>query len=403
MPTLSTSNLSKIGFIQETSFGTIPVTGNGNALRFTGESIAAAIPTETSKEIRADRLTADLIQVGASVSGGVNFELSYKEYNPIMQGVLAGTWAYFGTNGVSSATFSATINSSTGTITAASAPTGSDAFTTLAVGQWFRLTAPGDAADGAFLKVGSTSTTVITCDALTPVPGTGTRAAVLLSKVSAARLTNGIVNRTFTTEVGFTDINQYFAFTGCGFSKLSVDITAGALITGSFDVMGKFSSRATSTQLPGSTVASQTFDIMNGVFGVGTIYEGGAALTGTYCKSIKFDIDGKLRAVEAIGVLGAAQLNQGTLSISGEMDLYLADGTIYDKFINQTASSIAFPIKDKANNGYVITFPKVKYKDAKVVASGLDQDTMITVPFEALYDPTTGKAVIIDSLGAAGA
>lgn len=399
MPATSSSNLVKIGFIQETAFGVTPVTGNPNALRFTGESLDYAVTTDTSKEIRADRSVSDLIQTGASVSGSVNFELSYKEYDPFIQAVLGGTFVSYGTGGIGAAV-ALTLNSTAGTITAASAPTGADAFSGLAVGQWFRLKAPTDAADGAFMKLASATSTILTVDVSTPIPGTGTRAAVAGCQISASRVANGTTNRTFSIEKGFTDVNQFFNFSGCGISKTSLSFTAGAIVTGSFDVMGKTSIRGTATQLPGSPIASQTFDVMNGVFGVGTIYEGGAALTGALVKEIKIDIDPKLRALLALGVLGAAQINLGTFEITGSMSVFLSDGSLYDKFVNQTASSVSWGCKDKANNGYQFTLPKVKYSDAKVVAGGLDQDAMIDLPFTAIFDPASGKTIFVDRLGA---
>lgn len=393
----ASSNLAQLRYIVESSFGTIPVAGNPNNLRFNGESLAFAIQNDTSKEIRSDRQVTDLVQTGASASGGINFELSYKEFDTLLQAVFMGTWSTFGTNGVSSAA-AVTINSTTGTLTWGSAPTGNDALSGLAVGQWIRLTAPSDAATGAYLKVASTTATTITVDAATPIPGTGSRSNVAGCTISTSRLTNGTTSRSFTIERGLTDINQYFAYRGMSASKLSMSFASGSIVTGSFDFMGKDAVRGASTQLPGTPVASQTYTPMNAVSGVGNILENGTALTGTFIKSLKFDIDNKLRGQTAIGTLGNVAVNAGTLEVKGEIEVYLANGTMYDKFINNTASAISWTMADSSGNGYALTLPKVKYSDAKVQAGGLDQDVMLAMPFTAMMDTTTGKTIILDRL-----
>lgn len=399
MPNAS-SNRVALRYILESAYGVTPVAGNPNELRMTGESLAYAIQTDSSKEIRSDRQVTDLIQTGASASGGINMEMSYKEYDTLLQAVLMDAWSVYGTNGVSAA-ISFTIDSSAGTLTASVAPGTTSAFANLAVGQFFRLTAAGDAADGAILQIASKTTTVITVTAATPIPGTGSRAGVTGCTISTSRLVNGSTLRSFTLEKGLLDVNQFFSYRGMNASKLSLSFQSGAMVTGSIDFMGKDSIRATSTTLPGSPVASATYDVVNAVTGVGNLLENGSPLTGTFIKSLKLDIDNKLRGQDAIGVLGYAGIAPGTLAVSGEMEVYLADGALYDKFINNTASSVIWTMKDGAGNGYAITLPKIKYSDAKVQAGGLDQDVMLSLPFTALMDATTGKTVILDRFGAA--
>ena len=399
MPTAS-SNRVALRYILEDTFGTTPVTGNPNDLRMTGESLAFAIQNDSSKEIRSDRQTTDLVQVGASASGGVNFEMSYKEFDTLLQAVFMDTWDVFGTNGVGAAV-ALDINSTAGTLTASVAPTGANAFTELAVGQFIRLVAPSDAANGAILRIATVTSTVITVAAATPIPGTGTRSAVAGCTISSSRLVNGSTMRSFSIEKGMLDVSQFFMYRGMNASKLSMSFQSGAIVTGSIDFMGKDSLRGPATAMPGTPVASATYDIVNAVTGVGNILENGSPLAGTFIKSLKLDIDNKLRGQDAIGILGYAGIAPGTLAVSGEMEVYLADGVMYDKFINNTASSVIWTMKDAAGNGYAITLPKIKYSDAKVQAGGLDQDVMLSMPFTALMDATTAKTVLLDRFGAA--
>lgn len=399
MPNAS-SNRVALRYILESTFGTTPGTGNPNNLRMTGESLAYAIQTESSKEIRSDRMTTDVVPVSASASGGINFEMSYKEFDTLLQAAFMDTWAVYGTNGVSG-TMTVAIDSTAGTITPAVVPAGNDAFANLAVGQFIRLVAPSDAADGAILRIASKTAAALTVSAATPIPGTGSRAAVANCTISSSRLANGTTMRSFSIEKGLLDVNQFFMYRGMNASKLSLNFQSGAIVTGAFDFVGKDSARGTSTGMPGTPVASSTYDVMNAVTGVGNLLENGSPLANTFIKSLKLDLDNKLRGQDAIGVLGYAGVAPGTLAVSGEMEVYLADGALYDKFVNNTASSVIWTMKDGAGNGYAITLPKIKYSDAKVQAGALDQDVMLTLPFMALMDATTGKAVLLDRFGAA--
>ena len=402
MPNAS-SNRVALRYIPEVTYGVTPGTGNPNDLRMTGESLAYAIQTDSSKEIRSDRQTTDLVPVGASASGGLNFEVSYKEFDTLMQAVFMDTWSVYGTGGVS-ATMSLTIDSAAGTLTASVAPTGASAFLSgpgLAVGQFFRLVAPGDAANGAILRVASRTSTIITVSTATPIPGTGSRAGVANCTISSSRLVNGTTPRSFSIEKGLLDVNQFFMFRGMNASKLSLSFQSGSIVTGSLDFMGKDSVRGTVTGMPGSPVASAAYDVVNAVTGVGSLMENGVAMSGTFIKSLKLDIDNKLRGQDAIGVYGYAGIAPGTLAVSGEMEVYLSDGALYDKFVNNTVSSVNWTMKDGSGNGYAIALPKIKYSDAKVQAGGLDQDVMLSLPFTALMDSVTGKSVILDRFGAA--
>lgn len=396
---LGTANRTQVRYIAESVFGTIPGAGNPNNLRMTGESLAYQIRKETSKEIRTDRMVTGLIPVGANANGGINFELSYKEYDDLLEASLQGTWSEYGTAGVGAAV-ALDLNSTAGTITAGGgAPPGNDAFTGLAVGQFFRLKAPSDAADGAVLKLASRTSTVLTVDAATPLPGTGTRAGVAGCQVSSSRLGNGTTERFFTVERAHNDINQFFAFRGMSAAKLAMAFATGAITTGSFDFMGKDVVRDGATLLPGTPVASQTYDVMNAVDGVGVVLENGVELAGTFVQSLKFNLDNKLRGREAVGQLGAVSLASGTLEVKGEIVVYLADGTLYDKFLNNTATSLQWTSLDGSTNGYAFQFPRVKYDDAKVQAGGLDQDCVLSIPFTAILDSTTGLAMIVDRFG----
>lgn len=409
MPDFASANLTQLAYKTEATFGITPG-ANGKNLRCTDTAgLSFALTTDTSKEIRSDRQVTDMVLTGASASGSIPFELSYREYDDFIQAVLQGTWGVqttwaggagtaWGTDGVgavipTSATFAAA------TLTAGAATSGSSIFTNLAKGQWVRISGSSNPAQNILVQVSKTVTptaTVLTFEGTPFTAMTGAGGAAV--KVNTFRLTNGVTKPSFSIERKHADITQFFNFRGMCANKMSLSFSSGSIATGSFDFMGKDSVRAGTTQM-GTPTASLTYDIMNAVTGVGNLYENGVALTGTSIKSLTLDVDNALRAQDAIGTLGAVGIGSGTITVSGTMEVYLADGTLYDKFVANTASSISWSAVDNAGNGYVFQLPKIKFSDAKVTGGALNSDAMLSIPFTALMDPTTGKTIIIDRVG----
>lgn len=403
MPTLASTSRAQLQMIQETTYGVTPVAGNGRKLRMSGESLDYALTKTASPEIRLDRQVSGQVTTSAASSGGFNFSMQYAEYDPIIAGALQGSWSAYGTNGVGT-TFSMTAAATT--ITAAVAPTGSSAFTGLQLGQWFKLNAPGGLNDGVFFKVSSSvapTSTVITLDASTPAQ---VEAGIAGSSVATSRITNGTTQISFTLEKFFSDVTQYISYTGMTPDKMNLTIASAALTTGSFSFMGKSAARGTATVLPGTIAASQTYDIQNGVKGVGQLWEGGAPITTTFIKQITLDSANNLRGQQAVANLGNVGIGSGDFVPSGKISVYFADGALYDKFLGDVYTSLVVGTRDAAKNGYVFTLPRVQLSNGKIVAGAKNQDIMAEFDFTGFSDDTNAVAglrqsLFIDRLGAA--
>lgn len=414
MPTFATGSRTQLAYLVESTYGVTPA-GNGKKIRCTDTTgLSYAVSYTNSSEVRSDRQVTGSTLTGASASGPIPFELSYREYDAFLEAVTQGTWGAqtkwdgtagtaWGTDGVgavipTSATFAGT-TAGTHTITAGAATSGSSIFTNLAKGQWVRISGSSVAGQNIIAQVSKTvapTTTVLTFEG-TPFTGvTGAGGAAV--KINTYRLTNGTTQRSFSIEREHADITQFFNFRGMTASKMSMSFSSGALATGSFDFMGKDSVRGTSTSL-GTRTESNTYGIMNSVVGVGNIYEAGVPLTSTSIKTLSFDLDNGLYSNEAIGTLGAVSVGAGSCTVSGTMEVYLTDGTLYDKFIADTATSLSWSVVDTAGNGYVFTLPNVKFKDAKVTGGTLNSSAMLSVGFDAHMDTTFLKTIIIDRVG----
>lgn len=409
MPTLAASNRSQLGWKLEgaypTNFG-VPQGGNGTNLNMLSETLDYTVKNEASKTIRSDRQVPDIVQLSAGSAGGFAFEAQFREYDEFIQGAMQNTYTEYGTGGISAASTGTLTVTSTTVLTASVASAGADSYATLDKGQWFGIVpavgasqAVKDYLKGRVFRVSATvapTTTVITLDPATPINNAIITAPLAIGyKIASTRVYNGSTMKSYTLEVGHADIAQFRQYTGMITSKMELKLGVGAIVTGSFEFVGKsFNLLGTTGQ--GSPVASQTFVPANATRGVFDILEGGASISATtYIKSGEFSIDNTLRVQDAIGVFGAAGVGAGTFKVRGKLEVYFADATIYTKLLTGVATSLTIPLLDVDGNGYVFHFPRIKYTAAKVAVGGLDQDNMLSMDWEAVLDPTATNATYL--------
>jgi hypothetical protein len=407
---LPSADRVQLAYIPEATFGVTPTTGNGYNLRTTGETLQFNLTKETDKELNANAENTSSTTTGAQADGDIKGHMQYAEYDRLFAGLMRSAWSAYGTNGVGS-TFSASVTAGTlGTvasvITAGAAPINANAFTTLAPGQWFKVNMPGDPNDGKLARVSLTvapTPTTVTCDVNTPLTAA---TAVAGSSLSTSRLKNGVTMQSFTIERQISEIGQYMAYRGLYVSKFSTQFASKSITDVTFTTLGKDMIKGGATTLPGTTAASQTYDIQNGVTGVANIWENGAPLAGTTIKSMKFDIDSGLRAQDGLGVLGLVGVGIGTFAVTGTLEVYFANGALFDKYANDVYTSICLTTKDSLGNGYVISLPRVMLTKASVNAGGRNTDLMASFEFTAYADKANANAALratmfLDRFGAA--
>ena len=403
--TNASSNYQQLRYIAEATQGVTPGSGNAVDLRMLDPNFKASLSTIKSAEINSTRMAADSAISDMNVDGGFNFELSGKEYDPFIAASVYGAFSHYGTGGLGS-TFSAT--TAANTITAGAAPTGGSAFTSLTQGSWFKVVPPAAASTAVkdyfadkWLKVSSSvapTSTVITLDASTLLTGVGLGiTAVAGYAISQSVVSNGSTTTSFSFEDAFTDIGQFLLYRGMQVNNFNIDLSVGSIIKGSAAFMGLTHAINSATALPGSPVASNSLPVMNAVTDVGMVLENGSNLlnSGSFIKSAKIEISNNLRGQKAIGVLGNAGIGLGELSVKGTLEVYFQDATYYNKWLNGTQTSVAIGMADNLGNGYLFEMEKVKFRDGGLNGTGKDQDVMLSLPFDAFYNATTGRGIRI--------
>jgi hypothetical protein len=199
-------------------------------------------------------------------------------------------------------------------------------------------------------------------------------------------LRNGSTAKSYTIEAEFGGITQFHVFKGCRADTFSLAVTPGEIITGSVGFQGKLDDVATATAGTGAATAAPTNDPMNAVDHVSAITEGGAAIE---LMGLNISIANNLRMRRVIGSLSPDDIAYGRFVVTGDIRLYFADAALLDKYMDQTRSSLSFTTTDVQGNAYTFQIDELKYTDADKPVDGNDQDVVVTLPFQGLYDATT--------------
>jgi hypothetical protein len=86
------ANRTQLRYIKESVWGTTPASGATTEARIVDSSITRQKNTQTSKEIRADRMVPSIAEVGSSAGGTIDFEFSAGSMDAFFEGFLLGAW-----------------------------------------------------------------------------------------------------------------------------------------------------------------------------------------------------------------------------------------------------------------------------------------------------------------------
>lgn len=208
-------------------------------------------------------------------------------------------------------------------------------------------------------------------------------------------LVMGTQQISYLLEQEFSDIAQFKYLAGARCSQMSLNITARQVINGTFNFLGKQMFTAAVTRA-GSAATASTNSSMNASTNVASIMDNGSAISAPV-RSITCTVNGNLRPLDQIGSLALAQIGDGTFNVSGRIEIYFQDSTIYDKVLSHTTTSLAFRTVDDAGQGYDWLFPAIKLT-GDPNAAGQNQDVILPLDWQAKYDATTGTMARIVKL-----
>lgn len=392
MAQLASSNRTKLSIAEETVPGVKQPLFYDTAqiMRITSESLAGTLSYISSEELRADRQKTDLILTDSEVGGGIEIEFSAQTYDNLLESVMGST---FTTPAPSAAESGVTVDS-TSTFAAA-------AFTIApALGQWFRVTGRTDTLNNGFFQASKTVAATSTSVAVEGTPLTIDAVSESTTFQESAQLKLGVSEKSFTIVRTHEDTAPvtYFTYVGLRVASMDFNFATGSILSSSVTFMGETSelSEVAPTGTLGNETAATTTDILNAVSNLQNVFIDGD-ISSSFFTDLSISVDGSLRGAKAIGRVGNVDVLQGSFNITGSLTSYYEDKSLYDKYLNATAFSVAIAVEDGAGvDAYVFYMPKVKYSDATINAGGSDQDIMVQGSYEALKDAIINSSLVIE-------
>lgn len=386
---MAESNRVRWLYVPEVTYNTAVVTPTMIEILRTGGNIQGTRQTVTSNTVRSNRMRRGLFSTGKGVEGTIEFEHGYLQQSDFIQAALCGTWtapiSTSATN-IDAATADDSLNRAAGSFI-------TDGFV---AGMWIKIGGFAATANNIYARINAVTALKLTF--LNGVNFTTEAAGATVTLKNTRMCRNGTTERSFQLERGHLDINQFFGFNGIRFGDFSLSAPANGLVTGSVSMIGASFNRAATTKASVVTSANSN-DAYNSTLNLLGLLENGAAMTDSLTK-IDFSIKNNLRERRAIGTETPVNVKYGTQDIDGSIELYLADGTMVDKFINFSDSSLSFRLSNGATDlSTIYTFAKLRYSGSLSENQGLDADEMVPMPFTA-FEGADGYQVQVDEIAA---
>ena len=251
------------------------------------------------------------------------------------------------------------------------------------VGQWVYISGAVNAASNGFHKVATvTGSTIFTVD---EALGSGEAAAVL-TIVMLPQAVNGDTVSSFALQREYTDLsNESVMFKGLTWGGYSIDASGTDTVKISYDLIGQ--TETTESTAETIDTALDPTPVFTTTEGVKFVRLDAADVT---VLSFQFQVANNFRQKKVLGTLGSTDFNFGDFEVTGSMQMYFADSTEYDKFLDQDEVSLAICFSDDqgdyGGDGFLFDFPKVKFTDGQRMAGGRNQDIIADFSWQALYD-----------------
>ena len=257
----------------------------------------------------------------------------------------------------------------------------------------------GGLAIGGFYTIVSLTDDAITVDRDLPTLAAGDNVTIKGAILRNPGTSSEITPQSAVIETSFHDVGQHFVVDGLRTGGVSMEVTAGSIVTGTSTLQGRETKRSSVSKLDNpanyTVLDAPSTEVVSATANVGSLSVNGVEQA-TAIRSIQFSIEGNLRNQQAVGSKFPVGIAAGRLNLTGSIEAYFADGEMYDRFINHETVSLAFPIIDVDKNTYYFTIPAFKVSSDPVAPGGIDQDVMETMEFSAFRDAATRCMMQVD-------
>lgn len=341
--------------------------------------------TSNTATIRSDSQVNANVELGAGALGDVGFELIYEDYDLLFKGVMRNVFT------------TATVTLTTISFDAASQEVRDSAsgFTTAAgyiVNSWVKISGAYNSVNNGLFRV-----TTRTDGALTLANG----AAAVIDESAGETITviqrymrNSTNNYSFLMEKQFLDITKYIYYPGAVIGTMNLVTNARAIITGTFGTQAKQGIPLDSS-ISGSIVDATGNDQVTASANVGSILLDGATLA-VPIRNITLNADNGLRERPQVGTKYTNDFGRGQFTVSGTVEAYFEDHTLYNKLVDHTAVMLSWRVTDVDGNVNIFTVPKVYFNSGAPDTPGVNTDIPLNMNFDAPVNKATGYGFTLE-------
>jgi hypothetical protein len=375
---MSSSNLVKVNFIEETILGETPAAGNFKTARFVSESLSGTPETTESAQIRTDRLSSGQVVTGLTVGGELSFEAAKEaELELFMASAMLNNWA------VSAAvTVDLEIDATLKTLTRSAGDFNSD----VEVGDFLILA-------GFASSLNNVTVMVASIDSATEITYVGPEGMVdgvglTTSFKVADKLTISTTKKSFSMQKSFEDLTEKaIIYKGMLVSTMNLSINYGEIVNGSFGFSGTnyLAVDAAADFITDSRVVdpSATTQSLNGSIDMPFIASSavGVLSEAEFCiQSAEITLDNNLTPQTCIGEAAPVDYSAGTAAVGVSLNAYLSDDNwaIIAKKLTQEAFAVGFLIQN-FDGAYGFFMPSVQVSFDDPQSGGANQDVFLNM------------------------
>lgn len=327
-------------------------------LRATGRAINLEKNILESQEVDPDGMETDSRHGFNRVVGSPGYQISRKDYDDIIQYAFGRDWDN---------SFSVTSSPDLGVNSSSQFTRSAGSFITdgFRPGDVIRTTSFTNSANNADWRVTAVAATELT---VYDPNGTLVVEAEASSKtltLPGKRIDLGTEMQTFLVERAFQDVARYQRFNGCAVDELSMNVEPEAIINGSINILGMSAAAMSTSPVTSVTALSATTNSPYAAFD-GQIFEGGTETA--VATSVQFALARNRSLNPVIGSKFSPDVFEGSARLSGTLTAYFENETLFNKFVNETESTMWFRFDDPASstNFMNIVFPRVKYNGGQM-------------------------------------
>ena len=387
---------------------------------FTGETMTVGHTFFDSKNINITRQKKNQRISGKTISGGIKFHLSPLIYDDLIEGVFWSNWA---TYSVGEALLTISLSTINNTITDTNS---SNAFRGLIDGQYIYVRTGGTISNEncKIYKISEkTNDNLLTLDASTPIEliENSVTAQISASIIRLPETIEDIERHSYFIEKQHIDLtpSQFLSFTTNYVNKMTLNCTTQALVSGSFDFIGKSASLyndgaydaidnpngngigSMATINSNELIDSPDIELFGTATDITAIYINGNRINDgsddtPWVQGVDFSISNNFKGINAVSEMEIIGVSPNRMTISGTMAIYFSNADMYEALMNESELSLAYVVENTNKNAYVFSFPRIKLTDSSL---GYQDAGMINnIQWVALYDSNTKTSIQIDRL-----